>query len=115
MKQTEHQIQSCFMQWCHYQKHPAFKTIFAIPNGGARHIITGKKLKAEGVKKGVPDICLAYSSKEHHGLFIEFKSEKGKLSDYQKDWITNLSMVGYKTAVCFSVDDAISEVEEYLK
>ena len=41
--------------------------LFAIPNGGHRHIGTARKLKAEGVKAGVPDCFLAVPKDEKHG------------------------------------------------
>ena len=54
---------------------------FAVPNGGARDAKTGKKLKAEGVKPGVPDIALVINGAPH---FLELKTERGYLTRAQR-------------------------------
>lgn len=51
-----------------------------IPNGGYHHPREAKKLKKMGVKAGVSDLLLAYPNDYYHGLWIELKSPKGKLS-----------------------------------
>jgi len=118
MKQTEHDEQVKLFQWAKMQssKHPQLSLMFAIPNGGQRNIVTATKLKAEGVKSGVPDIFLAVPSKAYlsHGLFIEMKSEKGKLSPSQKIWIDGLSKIGYMCSVCYSFDEAKEAIGKYL-
>ena len=43
------------------------KCLFAIPNGGARHIGTAIKLKSEGVTAGVSDLFLMIPSGQKHG------------------------------------------------
>ena len=55
MKDLEHQEQKTLIKWCEYKGHP-YNLIFAIPNGGQRHKAVAAKLKAEGVKSGVPDL-----------------------------------------------------------
>jgi CMP-2-keto-3-deoxyoctulosonic acid synthetase len=43
------------------------------------------------------------------------KSAKGKVSDTQAWWLEHLGISGYKTAVCYSFDEAKNEILEYLK
>jgi len=50
----------------------------------------------------------------YHGLFIELKSKNGRLSEYQKTWVDNLNDRAYKAVVCYSLDEAINAVREYL-
>ena len=116
MKQTEHDEQVKLFQWAKLQsgKHPQLSMMFAIPNGGQRNIVTATKLKAEGVKSGVPDIFLAFPSNTAHGLFIEMKSAKGKLSENQREWMGALSSSGYRCAICFSFDEAKEVISKYL-
>jgi hypothetical protein len=116
MKQTEHDEQVKLFQWAKAQsgKHPQLSLMFAIPNGGQRNIVTATKLKAEGVKSGVPDIFLAVPSNTAHGLFIEMKSPKGKVSDNQKQWLSALSSNRYICAICYSFCDAQQVIIEYL-
>jgi hypothetical protein len=79
---------------------------FAIPNGGARNAITGRRLKDEGVSPGVPDMFIPSLK-----LFIEFKTTKGKITEQQTEWIDYLQSCGYSVAVCRSVNDAIKRTE----
>jgi hypothetical protein len=89
---------------------------YAVPNGGKRDPVTGKRLKDEGVKPGVPDICLAEPRGGYHGLYIEMKrTVKGKVSPEQKIWISELRIRGYRVEVCRGAETAIAVIEEYLK
>jgi len=114
---TEHQEQAALMQWVKLNKarYPALDNIAAVPNGGARHIAVAKKLKAEGVSKGYPDILLDYPSNGYHGLRIELKRQKGSYATAeQKEWLARLNNAGYKAVVCKGWIDAKEVIEEYL-
>jgi|GEM_PF-5137145 len=56
------------------------------PNGGRRNKAEAAKLKAMGVRKGIPDLFLPIPRQGYHGLYIETKKIKnGKVSpDQQK-------------------------------
>lgn len=113
MKDREHQIQTACVNWFRMQYKG--ELIYAIPNGGARNIITASKLKAEGVTSGVPDLCIPVMRKGFGGLYIEMKDgKKGRLSDNQKDMIDRLKSNGYCVEVCRSVDDFINVVNGYM-
>lgn len=115
-KPTEHKIQCDLFEWLSVAAlmHPALKLAFAVPNGGARSAITGAMMKAEGVKKGVPDIMLPVARGHHHGLFVEMKRPGGQVSDDQRQWISNLKGQNYRVEVCFSTLEAIKVFEEYI-
>jgi len=128
----EHQIQVGLFEWIDLQKnkYPALKNTFAIPNGGSRHILEAANLKAEGVKSGIPDILLAFPSKCFHGLFIEHKTAKGKLSkdkpikdksgriryirEGQETWFYRLTEAGYCCMISRSIDESIDMFKRYL-
>jgi hypothetical protein len=93
---------------------PPLQNLFAIPNGGHRHIKTATKLKREGVKAGVPDVMLAYPSAGCAGLWIEMKWNKNKPTKEQARWLKRLKLAGYAVAVCYSADEAINKIAEYL-
>ena len=117
-ERTEHQEQTAFFAWVDLKKIKTteLENIFAIPNGGLRNIVVAKKLKAEGVKAGVPDIFLAVARGGYHGLFIEMKREKsGKLSDVQDGWMARLEYHNYCFKVCHGFNAAIEAVENYLE
>jgi VRR-NUC domain len=108
----EHQIQKAFFQWWELQY--GNPLCWATPNGGYRNIVTATKLKAEGVRAGVPDVFLAIPNDNYHGLFMEFKRAKGKLQPNQELYLALLDQVGYKTVVVRSVKEAIDAVQDYL-
>ena len=83
---TEHDEQAALFQWAELMaaQIPELRLMFAIPNGGHRHIGVARKLKAEGVKPGVPDIFLPVARNKFHGLFIEMKFGRGRLTKEQK-------------------------------
>lgn len=115
-RDDEHQEQKALFQWADYMtsKHPLLALVFAIPNGGDRHPAVAAKLKAEGVKPGVPDLFLPVAKGIYHGLFIEMKAAKGRPSNVQKEWLRQLAHQGFKTAVCYGWEEAKEVIEEYL-
>lgn len=111
---SEHDEQVALFEWAAWQGAPV-SLMFAIPNGGKRHISVARRLKAEGVKAGVPDIFLPVAVGQYHGLFIELKTKKGRLSDAQREVRLNLLDGGYCAVVARGVDHAIALVKGYLK
>lgn len=117
---TEHQEQVKVIQWwalaCHGYKIPEY-ALFAVPNGGARDIITAARLKAEGARRGALDLILAYPTAASHGLFIEMKRQDGSPSDVKPDqraYLEYLQSVGYAASVHWSGDSAIEAIKAYL-
>ena len=109
----EHDEQVALVEWMDWA-HPKVP-YFATPNGGHRHPAVAAKLKAEGVKAGVPDLCIPVARGGFHGFFLELKRAKGgKLSDDQKAWITELLAQGYEVKVCAGFEAAKAAIEEYL-
>lgn len=113
---TESQEQIEFIQWCkrNTAKYPELDEIFAIPNGGKRHIVTASKLKLEGVKPGIPDLFLPVQKRGYAGLFIEMKKLDGTLSKTQKIRIPKLRTQGYAVIVCKGAERAKSLIKSYL-
>lgn len=121
---TEHETQSSFFEWVNTitLSSPIFfgnvlplrKVLFSIPNGGFRHIFTAKKQKKEGLLAGVLDIFLAFPNKGKHGMWIEFKTKKGILSEGQKSFIVLMEFLGYPCVVARSVDEGIQAIKDYL-
>jgi len=118
IKDLEHQEQSALIRWSKAQAKtiPELKLLFAIPNGGHRHIAVATKLKAEGVKKGVPDLFMPVAKGGYNGLFIEMKRQKGgTVSPEQKQWHADLQEQNYRVDVCHGWDSARETILEYLK
>lgn len=105
---TEHVEQVRFVKWMR-ETHPKHK-IFAIPNGGGRHMAEAVNLKKEGVSKGVPDLFIPSLA-----LWIEMKrSIGGVTSKEQKEWIKHLIEFKYHAYVCNGCDKAIETVNKVL-
>lgn len=104
---SEHVEQVKFVNWFRYQYPNVL--IFAIPNGGARHIVVAKNLKSEGVVAGVPDLFIPAWK-----LFIEMKREKGgKISNEQLKVMKYLNENGYRTLISKGCDAAIEHVKAF--
>lgn len=112
---SEHLEQCAVIEWAEMQKlvYPHVDRLHAIPNGGKRHIGTARKMKAEGLKSGVPDLFLPVPLGGYHGLYIEMKYGKNKPTAKQADWLDFLASVGYCTVVCWSSIEAIESIVDY--
>lgn len=114
---SEHQEQARVIAWWGLQHAlydlPEF-ALFAVPNGGARDIVSGARLKAEGVRPGAPDLVLAAPRRGFHGMFIELKVGDNKPSDRQKAFLAYLNAAGYETGVYWTSDGAIEAIKAYL-
>jgi len=112
---SEHDEQSCLIQWAyHYSGLPELKLLFAIPNAGVRHYATARRMKAEGLRAGLPDLALMVARQGYYGLFIELKYGKNKPTEEQKWWLEQLTQEGYKACVCYGFEEAKQTLEEYL-
>jgi hypothetical protein len=90
--------------------------LFAIPNGARTSINVAKKLKAEGLKKGVPDLCLPMARLGYHSLYIEMKRLKprGTTSNEQKVWLEALAKEGSLCMVCWGAEAAWEVLNNYM-
>lgn len=113
-RDIEHKLQCGCIQWFISQYHRYEGLLFAVPNGGARDSVTGRKLKDEGVVAGVSDLILFVPRKGYHALCIEMKTEKGRQQETQKKWQAKVEKQGYKYVVCRSIDDFMEVVNGYL-
>lgn len=114
---TESVEQISLFRWAAYQAnaHPELRWLYHVPNGGHRSKATAGRLKAEGVKAGVPDIVLPEPCGIYHGLYIEMKRLRGSgATDKQSEWLEHLAERGYRTAVCRGWEAAAKEILSYL-
>ena len=113
---SEAEEQMAVVKWAELMshKHPCLKWLYHTPNGGSRNIAEAANLKRMGVKAGVPDLCIPYPSKGYHGLYVEMKTDKGRLSAAQRDYIDFLTEQGYKAVVCHGAEEAIGEIWGYV-
>lgn len=114
--------QMALMAWAARQifnnNFPQLQNLYAVPNGGDRSPAVGAKLKATGVKPGVPDLCLDCGHAGKFGLRIELKKSKanggGKASTVQLEWRDRLWNENYGWALCFGWREARDCIVQYL-
>lgn len=88
--------------------------LFHIPNGGGRGSIEAANLKRSGVRPGVEDYLLTVARGKWHGLFIELKVQGGRISPEQEEMAGFHFAQGYQSFVCWSYQEAIDQLIEYL-
>ena len=110
----EHELQKAFFEWLHLTYPLINKVTFAVPNGVRCSQMQAMKLKAEGLKAGMPDVMMAKPNDTYSGLFIEFKIKPNKPSEIQTEKMLNLTENGYKCVLVYDIDDAMNVVKEYL-
>lgn len=122
---SEHGHQAALFLWAALNKdqYPQLKWLFAVPNGFFANSGQKAKMKAEGLKDGVPDVWLPFimPHKVHSvitgiccGLVIEMKVKKNKTSEDQDKWIEHLSKHYWKCCVCYSWEEARDRILEYI-
>jgi hypothetical protein len=113
---TEHQEQVSVIEWVieHEEEFPVLKTLYAIPNGGHRHMAEAIRLRDEGVRKGIPDLCLPCSRHGFNALYIEMKSKSGSVSDDQIAMIEMLVDQDNMAVICWDALSAIRTIQDYL-
>lgn len=112
----EHREQATLFQWAETVtvEYPMLRWLHAVPNGGHRHKAVAAALTAEGLKPGVPDVCLPYPSRGYHGLYLEMKAKGGRVRPDQQPWLNYLESVGYKVNVGWSWIEGAQCILEYL-
>lgn len=108
---SEHDSQAALFGMVAYD--PRFRWLFAVPNGGARNPVVGARMKREGTKRGIWDVAFLEPRGGYHGLWIEMKHGRNKLTPEQAEFGEYVRAQGYATAVCYSADDAYRALVEY--
>lgn len=114
----EHSMQVAIIAECERKGalNPLWRLVYAIPNGGHRSKAVAGKLKAEGVRKGILDLCLPIARHGFHGLYMELKISPNKPTVEQLAWIDALTVQGYFVTVVYDDPaEAIRILEWYLE
>jgi len=149
IRHEEHLIQKGVIKWARdiansYKMrgkwHP-LALLHSIPNGEERPLtpvqgpggkiikvpLIGKRLKAEGLLAGIPDLHLPWSERGFHSLYLETKDPGGKqglfdtdrkagtLSDSQKRIFPMLESAGNCVKIYYTTDQGIKILKWYLR
>lgn len=91
------------------------KLLFAVPNGGSRHIAEAANLKRQGVRRGVADVILLIPKKGFASLCLEFKTKTGRQSEHQEEFQRQAENCKSKYVIVRSAKQAINELKIYLQ
>lgn len=95
--------------------HPVVAWLFHPANGGKRPKGVAGRLKAMGVKKGVPDLLLNFGNGRWRGLAIEMKWGKNNTTLEQNEWLSRYQAEGYLIGICWSLGDFMQLMDCYLE
>jgi len=118
-KNSEANEQTAFFEWAEYVNE--LKWMHSSLNGAflagdkVQRAIQMKKLKAQGMKNGVLDVFLPKAKGAYHGMYIEMKFGKNKMTDEQKKFAIDIAAEGYCIFTCYNSGEAIDAVKLYLK
>jgi len=113
--------QSIVVRWWQAQYPALWRHLQASQNGAVlsgnatQRAIQVNRLKAAGMVVGQADLFLALPRKNSHGLYIEMKSETGKASKEQSEFLSDMSKQGYMTMIAYGADEAIAAIKFYMK
>lgn len=114
---SEFEHQATVIQWANLQAkcgRRELELLHASQNGLWTTPAQAGKAKAAGMKSGVPDLHLPVARGGFIGLWIEMKSERGRLQESQVWWHDRLVSEGALVALCFNAGQAIDALTEYL-
>ena len=114
---SESREQQIIFEWASWQKnkYPGIETMYHIANEGKRSASNGSRLKREGLKCGVSDICVPVAKSGYNNLYIELKSGKNKATREQLNFIDLINKYGGKALVVYEADNAIEVIKAYFE
>lgn len=105
--QSEDQLQAKCFQW-YWNNYPNLRrTLFAVPNGGARNKFEAARMKGTGTVAGVSDLIWVLMN---YVDFIEMKTTEGKQSEEQKAFEKMVVSMGHR----YKVIRTLSEFKIYV-
>lgn len=112
-RSPEHDIQVAITRYLEAHKEAP---LFSATVGGVRLAMhTAKKMKEAGYKKGIPDLLIFEPRGMYSGLAIEVKTDKGRPSEHQKEWVRRLNSNGWRAEICYGLGECLSVIDEYFE
>ena len=114
-RQTESREQQVVVKYFRLTYPQYKKNLSSFANQGKRTLRNGARMKAEGMTRGYPDFAIYVARGGFFGLFVEMKTPKGTVEKEQKEIHEALRAEGYAVVVKRGVDEAIKEIDNYMK
>ena len=114
---SESREQQIIFEWASWNKnkYPGIEAMYHIANEGKRSASNGSRLKREGLKSGVSDICVPVAKCGYNNLYIELKSGKNKATREQLNFINLINKYGGKALIVYEADNAIEVIKAYFE
>jgi hypothetical protein len=114
MQQNESKLQANIVRWFSLAYPKYERMLFAIENKRRATPIQGARLKQQGIKAGVPDLCLALPTQNSGALYIELKFGKNKQTAEQKEFEIACNKFGNCYELIYTFDDAVRLITSYI-
>lgn len=101
---SEHSIQESLVDILKYAARPEV-FVYAIPNAGRRSRRAGAAMVAEGLRKGVADLCIMWEGGQSG--YLEMKTRTGPLRVEQKGFRAICGRLDHRWAMARSVEEAL--------
>lgn len=108
-------LQKHVIEWCNLRSgaYPPLQYIFATPNEGKRN--RWRDWGAMGMRAGVPDLVLPYSSGPFGALYLELKAMENDVTPAQHRTIDMLIEAGNAADVAWTFEQATFVLTHYLE
>lgn len=116
-QETEEQAQTKVFDWAEWntKKYEQLKLMYHPANEGKRTQAAGARLKRQGLKNGVSDICLPVRNGTYSNLYVELKVGKNKPTPDQIEFVEDINRFGGFGLIVYGSDNAIQVIETYIK
>jgi hypothetical protein len=108
-RRSEQLIQRALVERLAWQKPPGVWWAH-IGNGGYRKPIEAAIMAGLGVRRGAPDLAFVVDGR---AFFIELKSERGRLSEAQRECHEQIRQAGGIVGVAGSIDEAVETLRTW--
>ncbi len=110
--EAHHQEQ--LVAWFRMQYRQLSDLLIHIPNGQNVGAVVGARLKRMGLLKGASDFLLAYPIGGYAGLWLELKTEGGRLTVEQQAFLERMRHVGYSAHASWHFEDSQKIIVSYI-
>lgn len=102
---SEHQLQVLVLSYLITEAAPDIFW-FAVPNAGLRSLRMGARMKQEGLRPGISDLCIMLPGGKT--AWLEMKTLKGRQSIEQKGFEARCKRLGHAYAVARTFEEAVA-------
>lgn len=111
----EEGIQRSLVCWFDAQHPKLSRLLIGFINGQHVGPRTGQRWKDLGVRAGTPDLLLAVPIKGKPGMWLEMKTQTGRVTPIQKKMHMELALHGWEVRIIRSLEEGICEITSYLR